>query len=233
MWRTAPHGRNETILPATTTTRFTHGIVVKAGSERFYVGGRSPAILLGLRALGMCAAPGSRKWSLLPRAGGLAKRVSPQLVSLNVLMMPKSIRVAPLRHRRHPLGLLYLAMTTRFIVVHVDPGLVLHAAPPVAPNQLGRSVLHARSNVPSPRATKAAATLLTPLDGERVLSEAAHHFSQNLRRPGSRHGLIPTSVSGSDIAPSSLLYLYWHDNCWFSSACLYMFRCRLARVGPC
>ena len=234
MWRTVPHGRNDAILPATTMTRFIHGIVVRASSERFYAGGQSPAILLVLRALGTCTVPRSRKWSLLPRAGGLAKRVAgPQLASLNVLMMPKSIRVVSLQHRRHPLGLLYPATTKRFLVVHKDPGLVLHAAPPVAPNQLGRSVLHARSNVPSSRATKTAATPLTPLDGERDLSEAAHHFSQNLWRLGSQHGVVPTSVSGSDIAPSSLLYLYWHETSVLSSACLHIFRCRLARVGLC
>ena len=183
---------------------FIRGIVVKASSERVYARGQSPANLLVLRALGKRTVPRSRKWSLLPRAGGQAKRVAgPQLASLNVLTMRRSIRAVSLQHRRHPLGLLYPAMIKRFLAVHKGPGQALHAAPPVVFTQLGRSVLHARSNVPSSRATKTAATPLTPLDGERDLSEAAHHFSQNLWRLGSQHGVVPTSVSGSDIAPSS------------------------------
>ena len=147
--------------------------------------------------------------------------------------MRKSIRAVSLQHHRHPLGPLYLAMIRRFLAVHKGPGQVLHAASSAVFTRLGRSVLHARSNVPSSRATKTVVTLLTPLAGERDLSAAAHHFSQNLWRLGSQHGAVPTSVSGSDIAPSSLLYLYWHETIVHSFVCLHIFRCYVARVGLC
>ena len=126
--------------------------------------------------------------------------------------MRKSIRAVSLQHRRHPLGPLYQAMIVRFLAVHHGPGQVPHVAPPLVITQLGRSVLHARSNVPSSRATRTAVTPFIPLDGERDLSEAAHHFSQNLQGLGSQHGAVPTSVSGSDIAPSTWLYMYRHES---------------------
>ena len=73
--------------------------------------------------------------------------------------------------------------------------------------RLGRSVPHARSNVPSSRATRMLVALLRPLAGERDLSATAHHFSQNHWRLGSQHFAVTTSVSGSDIAASHPLYI--------------------------
>ena len=98
-------------------------------------------------------------------------------------------------------------MVVRFQKAHKGLGQDRRAISLMTTTRLGRSVPHARSNVPLSRATRMLVALLRPLAGERDLSATAHHFSQNHWRLGSQHYAATASVSGSDIAASHLFYI--------------------------